>query len=398
MNPAIVIPTYWSAQRSQAQTVGRAGTYDFATPVAKPLPELETCLRSLDAVRGVLRVIVLVVADKSLEKSARARVESMARNHAALNMCVIGVEEEKAIRRFLSHKLTGDASKLFGLRGYGAIKNLGILVAAAFGHDSVVFLDDEVQIDDPDMLIKACYGLGQKSRAGEPILVKTGAYISAEGTTLATNSEVSWTERRWSKAQAFNKLMRCYYAAPERLVRANHLDSCIAALHAEAFTRIPFDPFITRGEDLDYVMNCRAQGVSVWFDKELTVRMERHQVIEWREQLFIQDVYRWMYESYKLEALNRTRGFKTSSLESFSPYPKDWFSKDVISRIRSTCFRRMIGGGNRRTYAHILMHELRHAREVAEMSSMSYASLVGMWQSMVMLCWNNAQLKGVLGE
>ena len=54
MNPVIVIPTYW-AESDEPSEIGEVGTYDHATPIAKPVPELETCLESLEQVRGVLR-------------------------------------------------------------------------------------------------------------------------------------------------------------------------------------------------------------------------------------------------------------------------------------------------------------------------------------------------------
>ena len=46
MNPAIVIPSYWTEKDESAEIV-RVGAYDHATAVLKPLPELESCLDSL---------------------------------------------------------------------------------------------------------------------------------------------------------------------------------------------------------------------------------------------------------------------------------------------------------------------------------------------------------------
>ena len=51
MNPVIVIPSYW-AESDRPVGVGEADVYDHVTPVNKPVPELETCLSSLDKVRG----------------------------------------------------------------------------------------------------------------------------------------------------------------------------------------------------------------------------------------------------------------------------------------------------------------------------------------------------------
>ena len=53
------------------------------------------------------------------------------------------------------------------LSGYGAIRNLGLLVANVLGFDAVVFLDDDEVVDDPEFLTKAMYGLAGR-RAGSP--------------------------------------------------------------------------------------------------------------------------------------------------------------------------------------------------------------------------------------
>ena len=69
MNPVIVIPSYW-ASADEPGELGELGTYDHATPYDKPMPELETCLDSLEQVRGVVRVVVLVVAPLAGETAA----------------------------------------------------------------------------------------------------------------------------------------------------------------------------------------------------------------------------------------------------------------------------------------------------------------------------------------
>ena len=78
MNPVIVIPSYWT-DAEHLPAMGEIGVYDHATPITKPMPELETCLSSLEKVRGVLRVIVLLVAPRACAAGARARVESICR-------------------------------------------------------------------------------------------------------------------------------------------------------------------------------------------------------------------------------------------------------------------------------------------------------------------------------
>ena len=108
MNPVVVIPSYWT-EGAQPDGLGKPGVYDYATPIGKPLPELELCLSSLEQVRGIIRVIVLVVAPTSCEESARARVNSICRAHEDLNPLVIGQQEAahvtSAVGRMLPNEI-----------------------------------------------------------------------------------------------------------------------------------------------------------------------------------------------------------------------------------------------------------------------------------------------------
>ena len=116
MNPVIVIPSYWAESKSRG-LLGERGSYDYSTPITKPLPELEICLSSLEQVRGVDRVIVLLVAAPSCAASARARVDSICRSHMDLNPIVIGDEEAAAVKEQcagMSAKLQGDPIALRG--------------------------------------------------------------------------------------------------------------------------------------------------------------------------------------------------------------------------------------------------------------------------------------------
>ena len=92
------------------------------------------------------------------------------------------------------------------------------------------------------------------------------------------------------------------------------------ALHARAFTRVAFDPFITRGEDLDYLFNMRMFGYDVWFDNEWTVRHLPPES-EKRSPRFMQDVYRWYYERAKLTFAAHQKELIPVTAASLMPYP-----------------------------------------------------------------------------
>ena len=165
--------------------------------------------------RGIIRVIVLVVAPTSCEESARARVNSICRAHEDLNPLVIGQQEAAHVTSAVGRMLPNVVGEPVALRGYGAIKNLGLAVAAIMGHDVVVFLDDDNVVLDQDFLLNAVYGLGSLNRQGQHISAKSGYFVDASGSALPHPS-AAWSERYWSKAGEFTKVM-------ERMLSATRL-------------------------------------------------------------------------------------------------------------------------------------------------------------------------------
>ena len=387
MNPVIVIPSYW-AEGVRPGALGERGVYDYTTPIDKPLPELELCLSSLDQVRGVIRVIVLVVSPITCEDSARARVESICRAHPALNPLVIGAREaahvERAVAR-MAHHVTGET---VALRGYGAIKNMGLAVAAVFGHDVVVFLDDDEVVLDPDFLINAVHGLGSLTRQNLKVLVKSGFFIDANNSPYADPTD-EWTEKYWSKAAEFNRVMERMQTSSSRFSRSNHLCGGCCALHAEAYAKVPFDPYITRGEDLDYVLNLRANGMDAWFDNAWFVRSQPPEEMASVPSMFMQDVHRWLYEYRKLDAMNARRDLRTITYESLMPYPAPWLFPEVRRRVFRTALRRFITGPDRLAYLRILTKGRYDADRFARSASSRYLSFAMVWPTIVQALWGD---------
>ena len=70
-------------------------------------------------------------------------------------------------------------------------------------------------------------------------------------------------------------------------------------VHREVFTHIPFDPNITRGEDIDFLINVRMFGYKFFLDNTLSIKHlpppKPHQV--WKQQR--QDIYRFVVREGK---------------------------------------------------------------------------------------------------
>ncbi len=387
MNPVIVIPSYWD-RSARPGPLGERGVYDYTTPIDKPLPELEVCLSSLEHVSGVLRVIVLVVAPQDCEEAARARVNSICRAHADLNPLVIGAREASHVERAVSRMAHHVAGETVSLRGYGAIRNMGLAVAAVLGHDVVVFLDDDEVALGEDYLTKAVWGLGSLTRQNLQVLVKSGFFIDELGSPYAEPSG-AWSEKYWSKAADFNRVMERAQTSASRITRSNHLCGGCCALHAAAFSKAPFDPYITRGEDLDYVLNVRAMGMDVWFDNEWCVQSQPPEEMAGAPSLFMQDVHRWLYEYRKLDAMNARRDLHTITPESLMPYPAPWLSSGVRRRVFRTALRRFLTGPDRLAYLRILVRGRFDADRFARSASSRYLSFAMVWPTIVAALWED---------
>jgi len=391
LNPVIVIPSYWALTVGPTQ-IGEEGIYDFATPIAKPLPELQTCLESLESVRGVLRVVILLVAPPEQEESARARVDGICRQHRDLNPLVIGSREARyvrdSLRRIVPRMANDDA---VGLRGYGAIRNLGLAVAAVLGHDVVVFLDDDNVALDENFLIDAVYGLGMENRQSKLVLAKTGRFIDESGSPYADETNHRWCDRWWPKEAEFNQLMRRMLEGRRRISRANDIYHGCFALHVQAFSRVAFDPQITRGEALDYLINLRMQGIDVWFDRDWLVRRTLSEPPS-EASKFLQDVYRWTYEKHKVASSKGRIGTVRVTPGSLAPYPRGFVGEDLEGRISKTALARAVAGPERSSYWWIWRHGRKEAEAWAKGLTGSYAKFLTFWPRIIASLWNDGSL------
>lgn len=373
MNPVIVVPTYVSARRRSGGTL--LSTYDHATPLSQP-GELPRLLRSLVGVGGVGQIVVLVVSEPSIETQAAEKVQQIAAQFPQLSIAVMGAPEEALLHQRLEQMGIGSLGKEIGLTGYGAVRNFGFAMANVLGFDSVVFLDDDEIVEDPDFLRKAMYGLGKLTKKGIPILVKTGYYFNSEGSPLS-KSQDKWYNRFWQQGKAFNEWITAALRGP-RLSRSNHVCGGCLAVHKEAFKRLSFDPWITRGEDLDYLLNLRMYGSDIWFDNQWNLTHLPPKT-ESEGTRFRQDIFRWLYEYRKME-YSRTQidllQVKPSSLE---PYPGPFLQPGIRRRVRLTALLRSFGRPDKKAYREAAKAATGEAATYAERNCSKYFEFQFVW-------------------
>ena len=390
MNPVVLIPTYVSAsRRSQGGAV--TTTYDHATPLSSE-GELPRCLDSLRCVRGLGTVVILVAAEAAIENQAASKIRGIVSQFPDLDIVVVGAPEAALVRQRMEQLGIITYGEV-GLSGYGAVRNMGLLMANVLGFDAAVFVDDDEVIDDEAFLERAMYGLGKLTRRGVPILAKTGYYLNDQDSYLSRRS-TKWYDRYWEQGKAFNAWITRAMRGP-RLSRSNHVCGGCLALHKEAFKRVSFDPWISRGEDLDYMLDLRMYGSDIWFDNTWVLRHLPPKTP--REGMrFRQDIFRWLYEYRKLEYARTQIDLMQIKPQSLLPYPGPFLTADVVKRIRRTALLRSIGRPDGKGYREAAKAASNEAAHYAESHCGKYFEFQFMWPTLMLRMENDAILRTAL--
>lgn len=390
MNPVILIPVFISARR-HAEVGQVTSTYDHTTSLSSQ-GELPRCLDSLRKVRGLGHIVILVAAEPSIENQAASKARSIAEYFSDLSITVVGAPELALIRQRME-QLGVPVRNEIGLSGYGAVRNLGLLVANMLGFDAAVFLDDDSVVEDEAFLEKAMYGLGKLTRRGVPILAKTGYYLNEEGSFLS-NKPTKWYDHFWQQGKAFNAWITKAMAGL-RLSRSNHVCGGCLALHKEAFRRVSFDPWVARGEDLDYMLDLRMYGSDIWFDNQWVMRHLPPATP--REGLrFRQDIFRWLYEYRKIEYARTQIDLLQIKPQSLQPYPGPFLESNITKRIRRTALLRSIGRPDGRGYRQAAKSATGEAAKYAETHCSKYFEFQFKWPAIMSRFENDVIMQGIL--
>lgn len=347
MNTCVLIPTFWTRRRGRF-TDRLVNVYDHPTPIDgdSPLPEL---LTSLERVGHAGKIVVLVATtDSSIEHEAEDRVHDICGGFPSLDIMVFGAAELSSLHRRLEQLEFSDMVPGVSLTGYGATRNTGLVVAATLGADITILLDDDEIVTDPDFFEVAVEGLGMKTPDGKVVFAKSGYYVDAEGSHHRTD-DAHWFDAFWRQTDDFNRAISAVDTPPRVKSTSLAFGGCMS-LHRDMYCNVSFDPWVLRGDDVDYVINARMHGGDVFLDNEWRVE---HRPPEGASKAlrFRQDVYRFVYEHRKLEFARSQIDLRRVSAASLRPYPGEFVNATVNWRALATALLRALSG--REVAAHL---------------------------------------------
>ena len=324
----IVIPTYWTWGKDQPDGPVEA-LFDHPTPLdgESTLPRLLEALCRMEGPPFTVLVLVATV-HPDLEQAAAERVAGLiAPFRERLPIIQFAAADLAMLHKRLRESGQEDLTPLFSLHSYPGVRNCQLIVPHILGAEVIVALDDD-EVVGPDYLAKATEFIGQEYE-GKRVLGVAGFYLDKEG-SLFLPEHPPTGNIFLDKNAIMNQATRRLLETPGRLVQTPIAFGGNMVFHRDLFTQVPFDPGITRGEDIDYVINARLMGFDFWLDKELTITHlppEAYGALPYTK--LLQDVYRFIYEREKLHLATKRSDVKPLFIEALDPYPGRFLRDDV---------------------------------------------------------------------
>ncbi len=311
-NVSVIIPTYWTWPQSASHRPETA-SYDHPTPLdgESTLPRLldDLCEQRMQD----FRVLILTgVSHPGLGQDAADHMRTLLQPYEdRLDLYVCDAPTWARLKVVLD--ASGWPTDGLHLGSYSGIRNLQLLVPHIMGAEVIIALDDDESIK-PNYLDQALTDISNEVH-GQRVLGLAGPYLHPDGSVLLPERPPTGNPVR-DKGLHINQAMRLLTRAQGELVPSPMALGGNMVFHRDLFTRVPFDPGITRGEDIDYLINARLEGISWWFDPKLTIlHLPPHHYDTPPYQRMREDVFRFIYEREKL----RLHGFHQP--DWLEPYP-----------------------------------------------------------------------------
>lgn len=323
----ITVPTYWISEDCKKPDFKNA-IYDHPIPLNQD-GTLSRLLESLKVIEKVkFGVLVLNTAtDPSLKAAVESKVDKIiAPFKKFFPISQFSFSDLKMLKKRLSD--LGIQKEMVSLEGYGNIRNIQLILAQIMGAQVVVGLDDDEIVTDKDYL-KKIWKYAGKEHDEKFVGGIAGFYLSSEGSNKVAKSKIESANIFDRKLNIMDNAVEVVEEKCDRLVETNFVYGGNMAIHRQVFQNIPFDPYISRGEDIDYLINARMAGYHFFLDKALfIVHLPPPSSSHLQE-----DIKRFVYEKGKLDMAKDMPELSKVSPESLEPYPGVFLHDDLEMHI-----------------------------------------------------------------
>jgi hypothetical protein len=336
METTMVIPSYW-ARDGEYEPRETEAVYDHPTPLDQE-GTLQRALESLSVLKDKdFNMVVIAVANAddielSVEEKVRGIISSAPSgsavqlfSHSHLN-AIHDAMHEAGQERF---------TELLRLRGYSNIRNLCLFLPHLLGSEIAVLIDDDEVFEDPAFMSIAREFIG-RTIDGEFIGAVAGYYLQPDGDWRVKRDKKPWMEH-WDKIDRMNEAFERIIGRGPRLKETPFVFGGNMVLHKETFKCVPFDPSVTRGEDIDFLINIKMFGYKFFLDNTLSIKHlpppKPHPI--WKQ--LREDILRFVAERAKLRDQVPEEGMVHVSAQELDPYPGAFLRDDLEEKVARAC-------------------------------------------------------------
>ena len=338
MRATIVIPSYWGRTSDQAFNEKDA-VYDHPTPINQP-GTLSRALESMSVLRNRdFNVVVLACSTTpDIADLVEGKVNDLVTTfRSAFPVKVVSHSFEARIKERLEKESTASGSKidpgLVSLTGYSNIRNMCLIATELARSEVAVLLDDDEIYEDPEYLDKVFENIGT-TYEGKFVGALAGYYQRPDGSCLLPPPE-EWWMSEWPMVQSMNEAFAIIGQEP-RLKPTPFVFGGNMVVHRDVFRKISFDPHVRRGEDMDYLVNCKFFDIDFLLDNQLAIKHlpPTAHVPPWAH--FRENIYRFVYAREKLRRQVPAEGLRRVQVEELDPYPGRCMRDDLEDMIFKT--------------------------------------------------------------
>jgi hypothetical protein len=327
----VVVPTYWT--RAGGRFLAGDAVYDHPTPVDgdSTLPALLESLEQLDNSTFFLLVLVAVATPEVAEPAER-RVGDMVRSSSVQGL-VFGSAALDSLHAHLENRGLVEATRFLCLAGYPNVRNLQLAIPLCLESQAIVALDDDEIVTDPLFLSKATDPLGREID-GTRLDGLSGYYLQPDGGIfLKVDADQERSPNIFErKASIMNYAVRQLEAESGNIVKTSFCFGGNMEFSRELAEGVGFDPGITRGEDIDYLINARMEGKTIFLRRDLRILHCPPRGGSYRDTTLTkleQDIVRFVYEREKVKASQSIEDLYPVTVDDLIPYPGEFLEDDL---------------------------------------------------------------------
>ena len=328
MKVTMVIPSYWSGEK-KGDVI-----YDHPTP----LDSEGTLLRAIESIDVLsdkdFKLVILAVADAAaIEQQVENKVASIIES-ASAEVLLFGPSKLKQIHELLVSTGKKEYNDLLKLSGYSNVRNMCIFIPHILGSEVAVLIDDDEVFEDPEYMQKAKEFIG-KNIEGQKVNAVAGYYLQPDGDYHVKKTVRPWM-KYWDQYDRMNEAFGKLIGSGPRLKETPFVFGGNMVIHRDLFTVVPFDPKVTRGEDIDFLINAKMFGFHFFLDNQLSIkhRPPSKAYPTWTQ--LREDIHRFIYERAKIEHQKAIAGMTRVYPEDFDPYPGCFLKPDLEAKIENS--------------------------------------------------------------